>query len=98
MTRLPLLLLLPFLVFAGPLTPALAEMTAITVAASVLAHNEKSVTLQIGGRRFTVPRKVVKQRKFSNGEAILVTFQGDELKYLFASFGESNRIPASEKK
>jgi hypothetical protein len=82
---------------------ARADMTAITVEASVRGFDAKTVTLQVNKKRVVVPRELVLKTQLHNGEAVRVTFQGANIQYLFkapnveAKVDSSARKPASEK-
>jgi len=60
-----------------------ADMTSITVAASVHAFDAKTVTLQVNKKRVVVPRELVLKADLHTGEAVMVTFNGANISYLF---------------
>ena len=82
------------LVFLSGLA-ARAEMSAITVAASVISVGENTVKVRIDKKEVVVPKSLVSERELKAGDAILVTFRGDQIKYLLPE-GAENRQPASE--
>ena len=75
---------------------ARAEMSAITVPASVAAFDAKSVTLKVNQKKITVPRRMLQKKDLKTGEAVQVTFRGKDISYLLSEGGDERR-PASEK-
>ena len=73
---------------------AQAEMSAITVAASVVSVGESTVKVRIEKKEVVLPKAMLNDRQPKEGDAILVTFRGDQMKYLLDEKGEI-RLPAS---
>lgn len=73
-----------------------AELSKITVAATVVSVAENSVNVRVDGRELTLPRLMVPGRSLKSGEAVLITFRGKQISYLLNS-DKLGRMPASEK-
>jgi len=82
----------------GWLNFASGEMSAITVKASVVDVDKKSVTLKVNDKKVVVPRDFLKQNKIQKGNTIQVTFRGDQISYLFGNKNADRRSPASAEK
>lgn len=76
--------------------PASAEMSAITVPASVVKFDKKTITIRVNEKNVTVPREIAGNRELKKGESILLTFRGRQISHLLSGDKES-RSPASER-
>ncbi len=81
--------------FASWLSCASAEMSAITVNASIVDFDESSVTLIVDKKRITVPRELLRKRELKKGKTLQVTFRGEEIAYLLGVKSPDRRSPAS---
>lgn len=84
--------------FISWLSLASAEMSAITVKASVVDFDEKSVTLSIDKKKVVVPRELVRKSEIQKGKKIQVTFRGEQISYLLKHGKQDHRSPASADK
>lgn len=79
----------------GWLNFASGEMSAITVKASVVQFDDKSVTLKIDDKKVVVPRNLIRKSEIQKGKTVKVTFRGEQISYLFGNKNSDLRSPAS---